>query len=189
MFDLWSNDFQKDAINLTPWKVLQCFLSGFSQIYQRRASVGHQVQVMSEPAGCYSISMQWSSKSMGNGYSMGLHHHPSLKHLHEFMYIDGEIVNTHIYHLDSFHYPFTSWPIANFGGLSKKITSIPAEARWDHIQQREACLVNMSQPIYDLIDISYWGECIHYNLDVLCVYIHRSIIAYIYIIMYTYIYI
>ena len=130
MFDLWSNDFQKDAINLTPWKVLQCFLSGFSQIYQRRASVGHQVQVMSEPAGCYSISMQWSSKSMGNGYSMGLHHHPSLKHLHEFMYIDGEIVNTHIYHLDSFHYPFTSWPIANFGGLSKKITSIPAEARW-----------------------------------------------------------
>jgi hypothetical protein len=58
------------------------------------------------------------------------YYNPTLKHLHEFMHIDGEIVNTHIYHVDSFHYPFTSWPIANFGGLSKKITSIPAEARW-----------------------------------------------------------
>ena len=131
----------------------------------------------------YSISMQWSSKSMGNGYSMGLHHHPSLKHLHEFMYIYIYMVKLLI--LIYLSFGFISLPLHLLAHRQlrrpfKEDHLNPSWSALDHIQQREACLVNMSQPIYDLIDISYWGECIHYNLDVLCVYIHRSIIAYIY---------
>ena len=143
------------------------------------------------------LRMQWSSKSMGNGYSMGLHHHPSLKHLHEFMYIDGEIVNTHIYHhcqlwihhlyLYLYYTHIYRWEIyISFGFISLPLhllahRQLRRPFKEDHLNPSNVKhVLNMSQPINDLIGISYWGECIHYNLDLLCVYIHRSITAYIY---------
>ena len=139
----------------------------------------------------YSISMQWSSKSMGNGYSMGLHHHPSLKHLHEFMYIYiyGEIVNTHI-SIIWIHF-ITPSP------LGPSPTSEAFQRRSPQSQLKRAgshpATWSMSCEYVTTHIWSNWhlilGECIHYNLDVLCVYIHRSIIAYIYISIHNYIYI